>query len=178
MTIEQKIARVVAAIPALMTEVAEMLGEDFPAYIEAEMTQSKIAAATFNTSDKLHSNTPVGGLADSFRPDAEDSGTKISVSARGISGEFGSKKPYALIHNTGGFIASKGNMHKFFWAKYAKTKTPFYKIIALSVMKKGGVNIRKRAYFDNAVKEFNDKAIPQITANILLRARQIFEAQQ
>lgn len=177
MTVDEKIARVIAAIPALMTATAEMLGEDFPAFIEAEMTQSKIAAATFNTSDTLHSNRPVGGLADSFRPDGKDSGTTITVTASGITGEFGSKKPYARIHNTGGFIASKGNMHKFFWAQYAKTKAPFYKIIALSVMKKGGVNIRKRAYFDNAVKEFNDKAIPQITANILLRVRQIFEAQ-
>jgi len=67
-------------------------------------------------------------------------------------------------------------MHKFFWAQYAKTKQQFYKIIALSVMKKGGVNIKKRAYFDNATAAFQSDAIPRISAEVLERVRAIFEA--
>jgi len=170
-SVESRILKTIKALPLVMQEIAQELQEDFPAYIESEMEQSKLAAATFNAGDRLHSNTPEGGLADSFRTDSI-----IRVGSKGITGTFQSNKPYANIHNVGGFIASKGNMHKFFWAQYAKTKQQFYKIIALSVMKKGGVNIKKRAYFDNATAAFQSEAIPRISTDVLERVRQIFEA--
>jgi hypothetical protein len=42
-------------------------------------------------------------------------------------------------------------MAQFFWAKYYTTKQPYFKRLALSVEKKGGVNIPARPYFNPAV---------------------------
>lgn len=170
-TVEDKVIAVIRAIPSIMTEAAQEISEDFAAYIDAQMQQSKIAPFSFNSSDRLFSNSPVGGLADSFRTDS-----KVSVSGSGVTGTLQSEKPYANIHNVGGFIASKGNMHRYFWAQYAKTKQQFFKIIALSVIKNGGVTIRKRAYFDNAIADFQERGIPRISADIIARVKQIYEA--
>lgn len=94
----------------------------------------------FNSSKKLRSS---GKLRESFIKDKEIKKDII----------YKSKLRYALIQEKGAFIKSRGKMHKYFWAKYFETKNEEFKIIALSVLKKGGVNIPARPYAKETRKE-------------------------
>jgi hypothetical protein len=84
------------------------------------------------------------------------------------------------VQEFGGFIASKGNMHKYFWAKFAETKQPYFKNIALSVKKKGGVNIPARPYFNPAVDRLrNDtKFATDIKQQVIIGIQQWQENQR
>lgn len=74
--------------------------------------------------------------------------------------------PYAAIHEFGGFIASQGKMHKYFWAKFAETKLPFYRIMALSVLKKGGVDIKKHPFIAPGSRDVTDKLRREVPLHI------------
>lgn len=115
---------------------------------------------TWSTSNELRIKS--GKLYRSFSLNNSDTLTDFTIAKNGLKITYGSKLPYASIHEFGGFVRSKGNMHKYFWAKYFETDNEFYKIMALSVLKKGGVNIPKRAYFNPALKEFNKKGLTEI----------------
>lgn len=88
-------------------------------------------------------------LLKSFRYKDENSDTRIKIGSANVKVKFGSRLPYAHVHEHGEFIKSKGKMHKWFWYMYWKSKysNDFYKIMALHVLKKGGVKIPKRPYF-------------------------------
>lgn len=150
----KKITALINAAPRILQVIAEQYNQLATAYIQSEMNADKQTPKhSFNNSNKLNVNSGnKNSLAFSFDVDSPDSGSKFKISKSGLSGVIGSNKPYAKIHETGGFINSKGNMHKFFWGKYYETKQDFYKWIALSVMKKGGVNIKARPYFKPAME--------------------------
>jgi phage gpG-like protein len=120
------------------------------AYIGANMefrgAADRIAPST---SSKLAINS--GNLFRSFTKGQPGNVFRVSQEGDNFEVEYGSDLPYARVQEFGGFIASKGNMHKYFWAKFAETKQPYFKNIALSVKKKGGVNIPARPYFNPAV---------------------------
>lgn len=63
--------------------------------------------------------------------------------------DIGNSTKYAWVQENGMFVKSKGNMHKYFWGKYyeSKGKAEWYKWVALSVIKKGGVNLKPRPFF-------------------------------
>lgn len=105
-------------------------------------------------------------LLRSFIPNQKGNIDKLTTSASGFDWEFGTSLIYASIHNRGGFIKSKGKMHKYFWAKYYETKNPYMRNMALSVKKKGGVNIPKRPYFDNAEKKIQ-KDMPDFLQKVI-----------
>jgi len=100
-----------------------------------------------------------GNLYRSFGRNHPDSLTKINVNENGINGVIGSKAPYANIQNKGVFIKSKVKMHKWFWWQYAKHKNEFFKIMALSVIKRGGVKIKETKYFDKSLEYYEKKLL-------------------
>ncbi len=114
--------------------------------------------ATFSTSNKLGVRT--GEYKKSFLQNNPNSNTKVNYSDASYSVTFGTK--LRRLHESGGFIASKGNMHKFFFARYAETKNEFFKIVALSVLKKGGVKVQKREHFTPAMNDFNATGINEL----------------
>lgn len=105
-----------------------------------------------------------GALAASF-----SEGAKTKISGGDMKVTFKSNLPYATVHEEGMFIKatpttdSKGRptykMAQYFWGKFSEKQETHFKIIALSVMKKGGVNIKARPYIDKAVKHFEDNGI-------------------
>jgi phage gpG-like protein len=125
------------------------------AYIGANMefrgAADRIAPST---SSKLAINS--GTLFRSFSKGQPGNVFKVSQNGDNFEAEYGSDLPYARVQEFGGFIASKGQMHKYFWAKFAETKQPYFKNIALSVQKKGGVNIPARPYFNPAVEKLRN----------------------
>ena len=124
------------------------------AYIGANMefigAADRIAPST---SSKLAINS--GTLFRSFSKGQTGNVFKVSQNGDNFEAEYGSDLPYARVQEFGGFIASKGRMHKYFWAKFAETKQPYFRNIALSVKKKGGVNIPARPYFNPAVQRLS-----------------------
>ena len=73
-----------------------------------------------------------------------------------VTGKFGTSLPYASIQEYGGEVKSKGRMEKFMWAMFLETKNIFWKILALAVKKKGGINIKARPYFFKSIDQINE----------------------
>ncbi len=113
-------------------------------------------------SKKKHLRLRSGKLFQSFKPTKE----KVSATKQNIKLELSSDVEYANIHEKGGFIKATPittksgrktyRMALWFWAQYYATKkqNEFFKIMALSVDKKGGVRMKKRSYFGPALHEF------------------------
>ena len=136
----------------LQGEVVKQIGKQF----------RKDDGKVFNTTDKLRKKS--GGLLNSYIDKNEDSISVIAFDNGELKFQIGSKKKYANIQEEGGFVKSQGNMHSYFWAKYYETKNEQYKIIALSVKKKGGINIKGKHYFAKAMQEFSANVYPKFAA--------------
>lgn len=133
-------------------------------------------ATVFNTGDRLFSVS--GGLFQSFIKGNKNNIYKASQSGGQFNLEYGSKIPYARIHEIGGFIQAKKRassvkrkkevwvMSQYFWRKFMETKAPFFKRIALSVEKKGGVKIKARPYWNPAIKDFKTNGQPRFEKQI------------
>ena len=136
------------------------------------------AAPVFNTGNVLYKSS--GNLFQSFIKNNPNNIYRAKQSGNKFELEYGSKVVYAAIHEFGGFIKgtpltvikSKSGrkmkkettkMAQFFWFKYYKTKAPFFKRIALSVEQKGGVDIKARPYWQNAINDFNSNVKERFT---------------
>jgi len=104
-----------------------------------------------------------GKLYQSFGRNSNDSLTRVKRTEATVNAIVGSSLDYANIQNVGGFIKSKGKMHKWFWYQYKKHSNEFYKIMALSVIKRGGVKINETKYFDKSLTYYEKKLLnPQL----------------
>lgn len=160
--------------------VADQL-QQFPAFMQLSIAkyiknQGATGGATnrapvFNTGNNLFSVS--GNLFQSFIKNNQNNIYRASTSGSQITLEYGTKVPYAKIHEVGGFInaikrASSVKrkretyvMAQFFWRKYMETKAPFFKRIALSIEKKGGVNIKARPFWNPAIEDFKKNGQPK-----------------
>jgi len=160
--------------------VADQL-QQFPAFMQLSIAKfiknqgatggESNRAPVFNTGNSLFSVS--GALFKSFIKNNKNNVYKASQSGSQFTLEYGSKIPYAKIHEVGGFInaikrASSVKrkketyvMAQFFWRKYMETKAPFFKRIALSIEKKGGVNIKARPYWKPAIEDFKRNGQPK-----------------
>lgn len=153
-------------IQKALKEATEEVPETMPLYISSYLKfGEKNRPFAKNTTKNIFDKT--GTLYRSFNRRDVNNITNISYKKDGVNIEYGSKVIYASIHETGKFIKSKGNMHKYFFAKYKQTNNESYKWVALSVLKKGGVNIPKRPYFEPALKDFENEGLPLILENLL-----------
>lgn len=125
-----------------LPKVIKLLEDDIDDIFRVAFDNSTIASNSnvFNTSKKLRSS---GKLRESFIKDKKVNKDVI----------YKSNLRYAFVQEKGMFVKSKGKMHKYFWARYFETKKEEFKIIALSVFKKGGVNIKARPYVKQTKKE-------------------------
>jgi phage gpG-like protein len=123
-----------------------------------------------STSSKLAINS--GTLFRSFTKGQPGNVFKVTEQNNNFEVEYGSSIKYAAIQEYGGFIKatpvtvikskSGRNMNKstyvmaqFFWAKYYQTKQSYFKNLALSVERNGGVKIPARPYFRPAVQRLS-----------------------
>lgn len=131
-----------------------------------------------STNTRLEINT--GNLFRSFSRGGVGNIYKVNVNNNLYELEYGSSLPYARIHEYGGFIRSKGNMHKYFWARFADTKNTYFRNLALHVEKKGGVTIPKRPYFAPALQRFktSGKYNDEVKAKVIQGIREWQESQR
>jgi hypothetical protein len=128
-----------------------------------------------------------GDLIRSFGRNSPNSLFEIKESNGRFEITIGSNLPYAKIQNDGGFIKATPTTTKsgrktyrmslYFWSQYFQHKNLFFKIMALSVQKRGGVTIRPTQYFTKSVKYFTDKIIPneanKIIQNLILQSNKV-----
>lgn len=117
----------------------------------AEAFPKKTATWRDKGSVKLRGKS--GQLLQSFLPRRKNSLTKVELNGLRLEVDFGTKLPYAGVHEYGGFIKHKGNMPGWFYAQYKDTKNKFYLVMYLSSKKLGGVNIPARPYFNPAIEK-------------------------
>lgn len=165
-----------AVIQGLLKEAARKAAYGMQAYIGAEMgvaqvsdawRQGKPGATAFPAQATTWSSSPKlqirgGRLYKSFQPNGEGNVFEMSVSDGKVALLYGTRIIYAPVHERGMFIASKGRMHKYFWAMYAQTKNNFYKVMALSVQKRGGVKIPPRPFFEKGIANFEREGLPLV----------------
>jgi len=186
-TLNKNIESVAKILFATLSEVKAELPFHISAHIQSEMGTGDKAydkmKATWSASQQLqHRGSNGGGLANSFGG-GKNSTTKITFDNYSVKATIGSALPYAKIHEEGGFIAAKNYkvtrsgrkipaMAAYFWAMYFKSNkaNPFFQTMALSVTKKGGVNIPARPYFDRSIKalqkHYDEVIYPDIELNI------------
>lgn len=157
MNYEQRYSEFLSLLPTTLKQVGFELSEQLLKSLKKQFRKDD--KKVFNNSDLLRKKS--GGLLESFGAKHPDTLTKVEFSGGALDFQFGSNKPYAEIQEKGGFIKGSSKMESFFWAKYYETKAQDYKIIALSVKKKGGVNIKGRNYFSNGVREFEQNILPK-----------------
>lgn len=160
--LKAKIEALARQLPIILKETGQTVPVDVTNLINTNFnpgakTRNPLAA-TWSNSEKLnHYQT----LARSFLPGEPGSLSEIRTTNTGVDVTLGSGLPYAAVHEFGGFIKSKGKMQNYFWAMYYKSKTenPFFRAMALSVAKKGGVTMPARPYFHKAIEEFEQKRL-------------------
>jgi len=169
------------ALKSILVSLKNKLPAIMAGYVAREMKKGKAHKKPyFRTSDKLENQS--GKLWRSFFRAGESNVTNINLSGWNITGVFGSDLPYASVQEYGrvggnmiksqmvGSVKLKRMvplMSQYFWYKYFETGYNWYKIMALSVLKRGGINIKARPYFEKAMKEFQRDGIPKIIDGII-----------
>lgn len=143
-----RLPRIRAAIADALQSYADEVPYLLSAYIEENWHES--GGGEPNLTDKLYVRS--GKLARSYIPGQPGNLSEVKMEPGKVRVRFGTTLVYASVHEYGGFIKSKGRMHKALWAKYYKTGNPFFKFAALSVEKKGGVRIKARPFHRKAVR--------------------------
>lgn len=123
-------------------------------------------ATVFKSKGSLLSSVS-GKLFQSFIKNNKNNIYRITGSEGDLELEYGTKLIYARIHEEGGFIKSKGKMQWFAFGKFKETKSPFWQKLGAAIIKNGGVNIPKRAYFKPAFKEWEQTAKPEYKKRIV-----------
>ena len=167
---EYKVQALIKEIPKWLKEFGQEMIVAFTGYVGAEMddyspsksyTDSKSDEA-FPDSEATWSDSPrlrvkSGRLLKSFTPKKPGSISEIKTAGYRLDVSIGSNLPYAAAQETGMFIKSKGRMQNYFWAKYIQSRNEFFRIMALSVIKRGGIKLKKRRYFSLALKKFEQQ---------------------
>jgi len=149
--LEKRVARAEQEIRDGLRSFADEAIYLFQGFVEESFNEGGLGEGEFSGSKKVHVNT--GALTRSYIPGQPGNVSEVKVEANGrLTFTVGTTLVYARIHEEGAFIRSKGRMEAFFWAMYMKTRREFYRIMALSVQKKGGVQIPARPFHTPAVK--------------------------
>lgn len=166
--------QLVEMFPKLLQQFAKELQTAWQVSISAQFRDKD--DEFFNNSSKLRGTRGSKGL----RADLSKA-TKIDIKDGKVELKYGTDKPYAGIQNRGGFIYARRThrtnkktgkqtqtykMAQYFWAKYyeskASAKGNVFRIMALSVEKKGGVKIKGKFYLARSIKDFEERSLQRV----------------
>lgn len=178
MSFEDKIKRVIKDLAKIIHK--RLVFADTYFGLALAQTIKKNSPVPYSQTKKVSGNVlnlRTGKLWRSYNSRETTSGTKHQIKGNVIESEYKSNLPYADIHETGGFIKATPyktktgrNSYKmagFFWHRYIKYKNPYWKHLALHVMKEGGVTIPKREYLKKASEIYKNKYIDQFASEII-----------
>ena len=164
--LSQRAERLRQRIPQLLKAVAQKAPYLLQAAVEAHMDENGPEPGAWSSS--LQIGMQSGDLSRSLIPNEPGNIFEVKTDGGKLSIRYGTKIIYASVHEHGGFIRSKGKMHKWFWARYKETHAPFYKIMALSVKKRGGVRIPKRPFFEPGMEQFRKEGLSKLLQELLV----------
>jgi hypothetical protein len=168
MSIEKQIEKLIELLPELLKNAKDKAPYVFQALIGAEMLKGSFTKGEpwlFEPNTGTILRNYRGSYYQSFLEKNPNSKTKINLTEKGLDGVIGSGLDFMIVHETGKFIRAKNfkmskrgvpisKMAAYFWAMYFQSQKQYWKFVALSVMRKGGVNIPKRPTFAPALKKF------------------------
>ena len=127
-------------------------------YLSSEFPQNAPSGVSKN--DTKHLRVKSGALLNSF---FEPQNFYLKTVNGILSGKIGSDLDYARIHEYGDFVKSKTQFSMFggLMKMFFKTGDEAYKIMAFSALKKGGVTIPARPYFNPFINEMNKDGLPR-----------------
>lgn len=175
---EKVLQQIQTALPGLLKQTGQRTAIEFHALIEENFDDglsARDAKAFVDRRGKTRLGTRTGRLTRSFLPNQQDSTQSVQETNGVVTIRVGTKTPYAAIHENGGFIASKGRMHKFFWFKYMESQNPAYKYMALAAQHKGGIKIPARPFFKPALKNLEQR-FPVIAAELFRNIKRIWDS--
>jgi hypothetical protein len=179
----KNIERVIEQFPLLLKEFSKELLNAWQVSVSRQFRDKD--DKIFNNSDRLRSGTKKtnlrGDLSRNAKPEVKDGKAILT---------WETDKPYAGIQNRGGFIKAKPTtnsrgkktykMAQYFWAKSfeadVKRKRELYKRIALSVEKKGGVNIKGKHYLENSLKDFEQTQLQRVVQEFFNNIAKVWNA--
>ena len=139
-----------------VTELLKEFYQEFFFDFQAELGDNMEFRSAGAMEGKFNNGTKIGirsgGLFKSFHVTVRDGASIFTDSI------------YAPVHEYGATIKakkakkqgfSKYQMEAFFWAKYIKTKIEMWKILALSVRKRGAVKIKARPFFAPTINQLS-----------------------
>lgn len=141
--------------PDILADHFAKLPPKIAANIRRHLSKRTIPEGAWSRSSKLGSRT--GALDKALERGAPGNTTVIQKNAHGATLRYALDVPQA-IHETGGFIASKGRMHRYFWARFMQTKNDFFRRMALSVKRRGGIRLPRRPWWTPGTDEFLQSA--------------------
>lgn len=165
--------QLVEMFPKLLQQFAKEIQTAWQVSISAQFRDKD--DKFFNNSSKLRGTRGSKGL----RADLSKT-TKVEIKDGRVELKFDTDKPYAGIQNRGGFIKATPTqritktgktvktykMAQYFWAKYfeskASAKGNVFRIMALSVQKRGGVRIKGKHYLENSIKDFEERSLQRV----------------
>lgn len=179
----KNVERVVQIFPLLLKAFSEELLDAWQVSVARQFRDKD--GKVFNNQSKLRSGTSKknlrGDLSRNAKPQVKDGKAILT---------WETDKPYAGIQNRGGFIKarpttnSRGKktykMAQYFWAKSfeadVKRKRELYKRIALSVEKKGGVNIKGKHYLEKSLKDFEQTQLQRVVQEFFNNIAEVWNA--
>lgn len=178
------IQNIIKILPEVLNEESKVVHHKLRTLLAGEMDRSPVSKdwinaqpyddnikafplenMTWSLSDRLSVKT--GEYLKSFMPKDKNTLSNAVLDSNGLKIDFGTK--LNRLHETGGIIKatpysniktkkSSFLMATHFWKNYYLSNNMFFKIMALSVMKKGSIKVKKRPHFNPAIEKFKSQA--------------------
>jgi phage gpG-like protein len=159
----------VQGIPVVMQGYigSEMANRAVSANFRSGAAQAFDESTRRNTGSKLRIAS--GRLFRSFLPNSLDNIYEVREKTDAITLKFGTKVPYAAIHENGGTITQQRTPRQkaFFWAMFAKTGDTMWKAMALSKKTSATLRIPARPFFAPAVLRVEREYLPKMRDKIV-----------
>ena len=150
---EQVFQKAIGLLPEIRADILRRVPVELQGFIGLEMNRTKVGDKSKNTTNVL--NVRKGNLFRSFTK-----GNPLNIlKDTGNGVEFGSKAPYAAIHEYGGTIDHPG------------TSNGFGRGIPIPAH---GIPMPKRSYLAPAIKAFEEQALEKLVINAMKPITNLF----
>ena len=173
---EQRIERFLRRLNAYLLGEMQKTGFELQADVSSQMAFTQPAGGSFRSGSKLGVET--GDLSRALLPGKPGNIFTLAGSiAQGFDVDYGIDEdviPYAVIHETGGFVRHKGKMPGFLFRLAKETGLDKYRIIAISAKAKGGINVKARPFFEPGTEQFQKETWPKKIERIEIEIERIW----
>lgn len=153
-----------------LRQIAKELPVVLQGFVGAEMGSRTLSAsfktggAAFDASTAKNTTAQLrvasGRLIKSFNPASPENVAEIQVDGESLSLKYGSKVPYAAIHEYGGTISHPGSSKRQAFVVDGR-------LVVTNFTKPHSIPIPKRPYLEPALRKFEAEGLPVFTEKLL-----------